>query len=1152
MATLRIHSSPRAQDLLSQAVQRLRADTDGHPLQPRWVVQPGRLWEQALRRGLATHHMAAGLQFGSLRLTLERACQAWHPQTTLMTEDRLFWHLLHVLAGDVSTWDDMGLPVDSPPRQWWQGRGDDDALNRLQLARLLRTILDDHTTHRPAHVLRWLQGDTPTYGDATWIAALARAVWSDPHTPRPLSLHLPGLIEALLAQPDPPPDRPARVVAVLTGPQPAAYLHALGALARLTDVHLLVLATCERGLSDQLTTWRDVRAAWRRSGATVPFDRFVATENWLLPGSLQAYWGRAGITLQQQLVDLEEALAAYDITVEETADHQPRRPHPTALQTLQDDGYHTQSTRPPAERVTASRRDTLRLINAPAPLRELEGARDAIRHALETDPTLTPADILLVVTDVDRYAPLLPAVFGPHTRKPTDRAPDELPFIPWHLADRSLRSDNDVIAALLQLVDLFNNRLTLPRIADLLVQPAIQARIGLSQQDAWDLVEGLHAAGFRWGLDHRDRQAADQPGQADGMWTLDFALRRLIAGFAWPDDMLDPVGTDPGVTPLARFEGLQAAAWASFGAWWQDVAAARTAFLMSKPLVSPTPTTATWIDWLNTWATRLVAMTGDRTGGAVWWQRIAGRLSDAAGLTGDAAGITLSPAAFSWLLSDAVTEFEQTLPLGLGRGGVTVASPRMARALPARMLIVVGLSDGAWPRPDTVRPRGLLAAAAPGDRVRRDDDKLTALEWICAAQDRLVLTWTGRDPHRGTAVPPSVVVGELQEVCGTTFAEPDFMERLKWHSFDPTHFEPDRPYRSHDQVALQAARRLQSPAPVAADGHHWRCGSVSTEYWPLPGLWKWIRSGQRPDHWTCADWQRLATDLTRFWQLPCRHFLLQVNLALKDTYALWPDRESLAWDGLEKWTIRDQVCTALLTGTDPEAELKRLKHRLARAGDFLPGQAGELAFDQTATEIRDLIQQAREREHEQSARLTRLADMDGRDQPQPLVGLHPGRIGAKQKLQAVIWQAAQTAAYQQPIPVWLQGIGRKKPTTLAAPSPATALAQLRNWTGLALLGTAFPLPFFPESSERYVQDPDGTAFRECFEEGNPFGGGTPESQQPAVRLAFRHLEPLELNLPSDYDTQPEAAELVSLIGLTTDTPLFTQLAKTFFPVDDEG
>ncbi|MEI7436251.1 MAG: exodeoxyribonuclease V subunit gamma, partial [bacterium] len=206
----------KAAQLLDQPVDPV------NPLQARWVIQPGRLWEQALRRKLADRGIATGLTFGSLRLTLERAFRLVCPKARLLTEDQLFWDVLNLLHKHSRNLKAIGLTEGTPPRQWLDANHVDPSLARIQLARMLTSILDDHATYRPDKVMQWVNGTHSNAGDETWIAGMTKALWSDSVLARPLTLHLPAFVEQLKNSTAIIPGFPSRIVAVLTGAQPCA------------------------------------------------------------------------------------------------------------------------------------------------------------------------------------------------------------------------------------------------------------------------------------------------------------------------------------------------------------------------------------------------------------------------------------------------------------------------------------------------------------------------------------------------------------------------------------------------------------------------------------------------------------------------------------------------------------------------------------------------------------------------------------------------------------------------------------------------------------------------------------------------------------------------------------------------------------------
>lgn len=1143
MAILNIYSAVRPMDLMGKATQLLEtAATPDHPLQPRWVIQPGRLWERDLRRRLADRGIAASLMFGSLRLTLERAFGLVCPDARLMTEDQLFWSVLGLLEKHKGDLGSIGLKDSSAPRLWLAVNTRNPSLARIQLARLLTGILDDHATHRPEAVLQWLGGTIKEEGDTQWIAELAKALWSGSGCPRPLALQLPVFIEKLQQRHGVWPGFPSRVIAVVSGAQPGIYLHALGALSLACPVHLLMLETCERGLSDQLITWRDVRNRWKTSGSHKTLPEFVRDEKWLVAGTLQAFWGEAGITLQQQVVDLEESLAPLGIDLSESRTGAGESDNGSILAVLQGDVRQTREPRASKERLPVNINDhSLSLIDATSPLRELEGARDAMRAALQRDMTLQPSDILMVLADTARYAPLLPAVFGTTEPGKTDSGLDGLPRIPWHLADRSLRTDSDIMAALQELLAALGARLSLPVLSDLLAQPAIQSKLDFSLTETAELVEYLKDAGFRWGLNKDDRKDG-QPGETDGMWTLDFALRRLVAGFTHPDAMIDPVGSGAGVTPLPAFEGLASAKLVRFIKWANTLESARAEFCLEHRLGLSVIEEGTWLGWLHTWAPQLIELGGEREGQSVWLSRVTRLLAEGVRYVNPEA--RFSAEAFVALFAEAATSVEETLPLGKGIGGMTVASSRMARILPAKMMVVVGLSDGAWPKQESMRPRGLLREASPGDRRRREEDRLATLEWVLSAERVLVWTWQGRSEQNGRDVPPSVVVGELLDVCRATFQENGkaLIRKLHMHGFDPGEFLGAS--ESYDVIASKAAVALLDTRgnPARTGSIRWKALPLDPERWGLPGIMGFALTGATPAGWGKAQWIQLSTKLVSFFKLPCREFLKTIEVHSGGEYEMLPDRESLTLEGLEAWGIRDELLQFLVATESVDPAM--IQKRLACAGKLPPGASGETVFRKILEEVKNSMEKARKVAGPDNE-LIPLRAMNW-DAGPCLIRVCASDSKAIYQLQARIEQMVHAVIHNKEISCALCG---KKGSAVVLPpmGPAESRAELQRLAALALLGSSFPLPFFPVASEKYVEDSDMVAAAELYWTGL-YGSGAPaESEIPACRISFRNMDPLAMGIPESPDISAGWKALWNVVSLPeADVLLFPGISELVF------
>ena len=112
---------------------------------------------------------------------------------------------------------------------------------------------------------------------------------------------------------------------------------------------------------------------------------------------------------------------------------------------------------------------------------------------------LTPRDIVVMVPDIDSFAPAIRSVFGQYGRSQDPR------FIPYDIADLKERGHNPLLLALEWLLRLPQQRCRLSEIQALLEVPGLAARFGLSADDLPRLSQWMEGAGIRWGLNAEQR-----------------------------------------------------------------------------------------------------------------------------------------------------------------------------------------------------------------------------------------------------------------------------------------------------------------------------------------------------------------------------------------------------------------------------------------------------------------------------------------------------------------------------------------------------------------------------------------------------------------------------------------------------------------------
>lgn len=78
-----------------------------------------------------------------------------------------------------------------------------------------------------------------------------------------------------------------------------------------------------------------------------------------------------------------------------------------------------------------------------SPIREVQALQDYLLHLFNQAQDLTPKDVVVMVADIDKYAPYIQAVFsqGEH-------------YIPYSIADSKLSENDPLVSAFLQLLNL--------------------------------------------------------------------------------------------------------------------------------------------------------------------------------------------------------------------------------------------------------------------------------------------------------------------------------------------------------------------------------------------------------------------------------------------------------------------------------------------------------------------------------------------------------------------------------------------------------------------------------------------------------------------------------------------------------------------------
>ncbi|WP_375058279.1 exodeoxyribonuclease V subunit gamma [Zobellella sp. DQSA1] len=663
----------------------------------------------------------------------------------------LTWRLMRLLP------DLLADPVFAPLHRFL--RDDADARKRYQLAERLADLFDQYQVYRADWLAAWAegrdeiinmrQGAVPLDEAVRWQPALWRALLADVGRDElagsRAGVH-PRFVAELRERAQAPAGLPRRVIVFGISSLPAQTLEALAALARFSQVLLCVHNPCQHHWGDIVPDQDLLRHQYRRHRRK-PGQPLLLSDDDLHQHAhpLLAAWGKQGrdyINLLDSYDDPDHYRARFDAIGSRIDLFGEGQTH-HLLGQLQDDILNlrplaeTRGQWPPLTGEAAS----IRFHLAHSAQREVEILHDQLLAHFSADDSLKPREIIVMVPDVNAYAPHIEAVFGQYGR-------DDPRYIPFTLADQGSRGTEPLLIALEHLLRLPENRLTVSEVLDLLDVPALRDLFGIEEQDLPTLHRWIEGAGIRWGLDARRRAELGLPAELEQN-TWRFGLRRMLLGYA--------VGAGEacqGIEPYDEIGGLDAA--------------------LIGPLVR-------LLDALD----RLHGQLARPLPAADWGAVLHGLLSDfflprqerdQALLAG------LTEALEQWQELCAGVALTEPLPLNVVReawlgaldqgrlsqrflaGAVNFCTLMPMRAIPFRMVCLLGMNDGDYPRSQTPLDFDLMAGDyRPGDRSRREDDRYLLLEALLAARKQLYISWVGRSIRDNSERPASVLVGQLRD-----------------------------------------------------------------------------------------------------------------------------------------------------------------------------------------------------------------------------------------------------------------------------------------------------------------------------------------------------------------------------------------------------
>jgi exodeoxyribonuclease V gamma subunit len=759
------------------------------------------------------------------------------PSTELLSRENLGWLLFKLLGGK-----DFMEQFPEVAAYYQQGSSGKD-LRRMALAEKVADLFDQYQIYRPAMVEQWNNISASSVPPGEWQLSLWASARREAGNALPDKTIVGSHILTKLKEPG--------LRKELTRRMPAVHLFGLSII---TAYHIQILLDLSRHVDVYFHIinpapslyWFDERSEKQLAAWKSKKRNFSGAEagNALLTG-----WGRVIQDTFGLFFSHDEFLNAY----EETAITPPEPD--SLLHKIQFDIFHAATT--DRQRLLPKDvRDGSIHINACYTIaREVEILYNYLVHLVDKKgEALSPRDIVVMVNNIDAYAPYIKAVFN--------NAPYKFRYT---IADESYADGDNLFTALHAILLLNEDHFKAEEVIQLLDFSYIRKRFGITDVDR--IRQVVDAAGIRFGMH----------GNTDDdtylvSWT--YGLRRIMYGICMSGGERYGEGNE-AFYPLDLVEGGEALQIIRFCHFVEVLMDSIKERKTARPI-------ADWVVYTESVVHNMIFEPEENTDEyyEILMQQLSG-LNVASQYMDDAVS-------FDVVAHSLLQTLDNTTRTSLfAGGGITFCSLIPMRSIPFRVVAVMGLNYDQFPRREKPVSFNLMEKQRQrGDRNIKENDKHLFLETLLSAKDYLYISYLGQNPKDNSPIPPSALIDELIGYIEAGATAPEEVQgllvtRQPLQGFSRKYVPGNDRLYSYLDTGIQAVKPLTLPDKLAE----------------------------------APDFEEIQLDdLVRFFKNPFKAYYNKVlGIYYGDEQVLLPETELFSLDKLQQWNLKQ----LLLPGPDP-------------------------------------------------------------------------------------------------------------------------------------------------------------------------------------------------------------------------------------------
>lgn len=371
--------------------------------------------------------------------------------------------------------------------------------------------------------------------------------------------------------------------------------------------------------------------------------------------------------------------------------------------------------------------NSLQIASSYTEVREVEALYNYLVEQFNNDKDLLPKDILVQISNVDKYAAYIKAIF--------DNGPIRLPY---SINDRTYSGSDSVVSAVSNLLNLREEDFTSETVVRLLDSEFIRNKFGIT--DLAFIRELVANSNIHFGVD-----GSDENDTRFVSWK--YGLERMLLGYTINGGEEYDMG-EYTTFPLDTFEGSQAYEMLRFKAFVDTLIDVIQKRGENKNL-------SEWNEYILTEVIeRLIHVEDDSNDD---FKHIINKLSTK---SKEQEEKEISYEVFKTSFSGALSEEKRTGKLINGR--ICFCSLQSMHGIPFKIKAMLGLDSGNFPGRKADLGFDLISMShRAGDEILKNNDRYLFLETILSTREKLYLSYLGTSSKDNSELQPSLFIDEL-------------------------------------------------------------------------------------------------------------------------------------------------------------------------------------------------------------------------------------------------------------------------------------------------------------------------------------------------------------------------------------------------------